>query len=232
MNNRSNSILLHGIGLTKIFRTGNKRVEVFKNLNITVSKGERLAIVGASGVGKSTLLHLLGALDKPSSGKVYFGGHDLFLMNDEELARFRNKHIGFVFQFHYLLPEFNALENVMIPGIISGKSRKYIVEKSVELLSMLGLEDRLEHKIGELSGGEQQRVAIARALIMDPEILMADEPTGNLDTKTGNKIHEMLVELNEKFGLTMVVVTHNMEFASMMHRVLRLIDGRLVPLDL
>lgn len=231
MNDTGTPILLHGIGLTKIFGTGVKRVEVFKDLNFLVSEGERIAIVGASGVGKSTLLHILGTLDKPTAGKVYFKGQDVFLLKNEELARFRNKHIGFVFQFHYLLPEFTALENVMMPGIISGMPRKHIFEKSIELLHLLGLGRRVDHKVGELSGGEQQRVAIARALVMEPMILMADEPTGNLDTKTAKKIHEMLVNLNEDFGLTMVIVTHNIEFAAMMNRVLHLVDGRLVPYE-
>ena len=231
MNDTGTPILLHGIGLTKIFGTGVKRVEVFKDLNFLVNEGERIAIVGASGVGKSTLLHILGTLDKPTAGKVYFKGQDVFLLKNEELARFRNKHIGFVFQFHYLLPEFTALENVMMPGIISGMPRKHIFEKSIELLHLLGLGRRVDHKVGELSGGEQQRVAIARALVMEPMILMADEPTGNLDTKTAKKIHEMLVNLNEDFGLTMVIVTHNIEFAAMMNRVLHLVDGRLVPYE-
>ncbi|MCX7822026.1 MAG: ABC transporter ATP-binding protein [Syntrophobacterales bacterium] len=222
------SVLIQAVGLTKIYGEGVRQVEVFRDLDVTVNSGERIAITGASGVGKSTLLHILGLLDRPTSGRVYYSGMDVMAMSDEKRALFRNSHVGFVFQLHYLLPEFNALENVMMPGIIAGQPRSELRERAIKWLERLGLGDRLSHKIGELSGGEQQRVAIARALVLSPTVLLADEPTGNLDSRTSRIIHKMLVELNENMGLTMVVVTHNMELASMMHRSLRLVDGRLI----
>lgn len=196
-------------------------------MDLVIRGGERVAIVGASGVGKSTLLHILGTLEKPTAGRVLYSGNDVFQWDENELARFRNTNIGFVFQFHYLLPEFNALENVMLPGMISGLSRNEAKPKAVELLERLGLADRLHHRPKQLSGGEQQRVAVARALLLRPLVFLADEPSGNLDTRTGRTLHELLVSLNEELGLTTIVVTHNMELASMMHRTLRLIDGQL-----
>lgn len=225
---RSGSAFIQAVGLTKIYGEGARQVEVFRDLDLVVKSGERVAITGASGVGKSTLLHILGLLDRPTSGRVYYDGKDVLAMSDEKRALFRNSHVGFVFQLHYLLPEFNALENVMMPGIIAGKPRNELRDKAISWLEKLGLGNRISHKIGELSGGEQQRVAIARALVLSPAVLLADEPTGNLDSRTSRTIHKMLVELNEDMGLTMVVVTHNMELASMMHRSLRLIDGRLI----
>ncbi|MGC8720580.1 MAG: ABC transporter ATP-binding protein [Thermodesulforhabdaceae bacterium] len=211
-----------------MYGEGIRQVEVFRDLNLTVNSGERIAITGASGVGKSTLLHILGLLDRPTAGRVYYNGKDVLSLSDEKRAHFRNEHVGFVFQMHYLLPEFNALENVMMPGIIAGLSRKELKEKAISWLERLGLGSRVSHRIGELSGGEQQRVAIARALVLSPTVLLADEPTGNLDSRTSRTIHKMLVELNEDMGLTMIVVTHNMELADMMHRSLRLVDGRLI----
>lgn len=229
MNERSSvSTLIQAAGLTKIYGEGIRQVEVFRDLDFVINKGERIAITGASGVGKSTLLHILGLLDRPTSGRVYYNGKDVLALSDEKRALFRNNHVGFVFQLHYLLPEFNALENVMMPGIIAGRPRNELRETAITWLERLGLGNRISHKIGELSGGEQQRVAIARALVLSPTVLLADEPTGNLDSRTSRTIHKMLVELNENMGLTMVVVTHNMELASMMHKSLRLIDGRLV----
>lgn len=225
---RSDIPFIQAVGLTKIYGEGIHQVEVFRDLDLTVNSGERIAITGASGVGKSTLLHILGLLDRPTAGRVYYSGQDVLGLNDEKRARFRNEHVGFVFQLHYLLPEFNALENVMMPGIISGVSRRELKEKAVDWLERLGLGNRISHRIGELSGGEQQRVAIARALVLSPTVLLADEPTGNLDSRTSRTIHKMLVELNEDMGLTMIVVTHNMELATMMHRSLRLVDGRLI----
>jgi len=230
-NSRNRTPFIQGIALSKVYGQGSQKIEVLNNLDIVIHRFERVAIVGASGAGKSTLLHILGTLDRPTAGKVFYQDKDVFLMKDEDLARFRNRHIGFVFQFHYLMPEFNALENVMMPGIIAGEPLATVRNRAVELLTLLGLEKRLHHKIGELSGGEQQRVAIARALLMKPKVLLADEPTGNLDGKTSTQIHHMLVQLNEEFGLTMVIVTHNMELASMMHRALKLRDGRLIPLN-
>ncbi|MEJ5299761.1 MAG: ABC transporter ATP-binding protein [Thermodesulforhabdaceae bacterium] len=225
---RSEASLIQAVGLTKVYGEGIKQVEVFRDLDLAVRSGERVAITGASGVGKSTLLHILGLLDRPTAGRVYYNGQDVLAFSDEKRAHFRNTHVGFVFQFHYLLPEFNALENVMMPGIIAGCSRSKLREKAVNWLERLGLGHCLLRRVGELSGGEQQRVAIARALVLSPPVLLADEPTGNLDSRTSRTIHKMLVELNEELGLTMVVVTHNMELASMMHRSLRLVDGRLI----
>lgn len=227
MNNEGQPIEVHAIGLSKVFGSGPQSIELFRDLDLVIRKGERIAIVGASGVGKSTLLHILGTIEKPTSGKVLYGGNDVFIWDEKELARFRNRHIGFVFQFHYLLPEFNAIENVMMPGLIGGLQREEVESQSEMLLNKLGLAHRLKHRIGELSGGEQQRVAVARALLLRPSLFLADEPSGNLDSRTGRNLHELLVSLNEELGLTMVVVTHNQELASMMHRTLRLVDGRL-----
>ncbi|MDY0039091.1 MAG: ABC transporter ATP-binding protein [Desulforhabdus sp.] len=227
MNNRQQAVEVHAMGLTKAFGSGARTIELFRDLDLVIRSGERIAIVGASGAGKSTLLHILGTLEKPTGGKVLYGGQDIFLWDEKQLAKFRNKHIGFVFQFHYLLPEFDALENVMLPGLIAGISNREVKNKAIDLLGKLGLIDRLHHRIGEMSGGEQQRVAVARALLLRPKLFLADEPSGNLDTRTGRTLHELLVELNEGLGLTMVVVTHNLELASMMHRTLRLVDGQL-----
>lgn len=225
MNEVRQSVEVHTLGLTKVFGSGPDAIELFKNLELVIRTGELIAIVGASGAGKSTLLNILGTIEQPTSGKVLYGGQDLFLSGEKELANFRNRNIGFVFQFHYLLPEFNALENVMMPGLIAGLSREESKAKAVELLDRLGLSQRFSHRIGELSGGEQQRVAVARALLLRPRLFLADEPSGNLDSRTGRTLHELLVSLNSELGLTMVIVTHNQELASMMHRVLRLKDG-------
>ena len=227
MNNDGQPIEVHTLGLSKVFGSGPQSIELFRDLDLVIRKGERIAIVGASGAGKSTLLHILGTLEQPTSGKVLYGGKDVFLWDEKELAGFRNRHIGFVFQFHYLLPEFNALENVMMPGLIGGLQKKEVESQSEVLLNKLGLAHRLRHRIGELSGGEQQRVAVARALLLRPSLFLADEPSGNLDSRTGRTLHELLVSLNEELGLTMVIVTHNQELAAMMHRTLRLVDGRL-----
>lgn len=229
MSNERQFIEVSALALTKVFGTGAGSVELFRDLDFVIRKGERIAIVGASGAGKSTLLHILGTIDKPTYGKVLYGGEDIFLWEESELARFRNRHIGFVFQFHYLMPEFNALENVMMPGLVAGLPKSEVREQAVHLLERLGLSHRLLHRIAEMSGGEQQRVAVARALLLKPSLFLADEPSGNLDTRTGRRLHELLVELNEELGLTMIVVTHNMELASMMHRTLRLVDGQLRP---
>jgi lipoprotein-releasing system ATP-binding protein len=225
--NSEKPVAIHALGLEKVFGSDAERIELFRDLDLVIRQGERLAIVGASGVGKSTLLHILGTLDRPTSGKVLYGAKDVFQLSDRDRAQFRNRRIGFVFQFHHLLPEFNALENTMMPGLIAGLPKSEIKEKALALLLRLGLETRLRHKAGQLSGGEQQRVAVARALVMQPSVFLADEPSGNLDTRTGRNLHELLVHLNEELGVTMVVVTHNPELASMMHRLLRLADGRL-----
>ncbi len=218
---------VQALGLTKVFENGPNSVELFDNLEIVIRSGERIAIVGASGAGKSTLLNILGTLERPTSGKILYGGQDVFLWGERELANFRNRNIGFVFQFHYLLPEFNALENVMMPGLIAGMPKAEVRSQAMDLLERLGLSARIGHRTGELSGGEQQRVAVARALLLRPRLFLADEPSGNLDGRTGRTLHELLVALNEELGLTMVIVTHNQELASMMHRVLKLKDGHL-----
>jgi lipoprotein-releasing system ATP-binding protein len=221
------SNLLEVRGLCKTYRTGPNRVDVLTGIDLDMTQGTTLALVGASGAGKSTLLHLLGALDRPSGGTVLFRGEDLFSKSDRDLAAFRNRCIGFVFQFHHLLPEFTALENVMMPALIARVAKEEARSKAEELLTDVGLAHRLTHRPGELSGGEQQRVAIARALALSPELLLADEPTGNLDMKTSEGVHALLAELQQKKGLTLVVVTHNEQLAAAMGRVVRLADGRL-----
>ncbi len=227
MNDLKQSIEVHTLGLTKVFENASNTIELFKDLDLVIRKGERIAIVGSSGAGKSTLLNILGTLERPTSGKVFYGGADVFSRGERDLANFRNRNIGFVFQFHCLMPEFNAVENVMMPGLIAGLAGSEVRERACELLDRLGLSQRLKHRVGELSGGEQQRVAVARALLLKPRLFLADEPSGNLDGRTGRSLHELLVSLNESDGLTMVIVTHNQELASMMHRVLRLKDARL-----
>ena len=184
-----------------------------------------LAVEGASGAGKSTLLHILGALDRPSEGQVFFDGEDLFSRSNAALAQLRNREVGFVFQFHHLLPEFTALENTMMPGLIQGMSARAAEAEGEKILVQLGLGDRLRHKPGQLSGGEQQRVAVARALMLKPRVILADEPTGNLDTRTGEEVHELLTRINRELGITLVMVTHNPMLASRLPRRVRLADG-------
>jgi lipoprotein-releasing system ATP-binding protein len=212
-------------GLTKSFRMGNTEVAVLRGIDLDIPKGEMLSIVGASGVGKSTLLHVIGALDKPTSGQVIYDGRDVFSMSNGELATFRNKNVGFVFQFHHLLPEFSALENVLIPSMIGGKEPNEAKYRAEALLEEVGLSGRLTHRPGELSGGEQQRVAIARALMSEPKVILADEPTGNLDTHTAQSVHELLKRLNHEKGLTSIIVTHNERLAEMGDRTVRMVDG-------
>lgn len=202
-------------------------LHILKGVSVKVSQGEIVSIVGPSGAGKSTLLHILGTLDRASEGTVLFEGNDVFRMNDKKLGLFRNQHIGFVFQFHHLLPEFTAIENVMIPGFIAKKNTASVKEKAIELLSYLGLRERLQHKPAELSGGEQQRVAVARSLINDPRIILADEPSGNLDTDHARELHELFFTLRKKFNQTFVIVTHNEELASMADRKLVMKDGEI-----
>jgi len=201
-------------------------VEVLKGLDLTFSKGEKAAIVGASGVGKTTLLHVLGTLDRPTSGRVIYEGKDIYALNEKDLALFRNREIGFVFQFHHLLPEFNALENTMMPCLIQGIPQREAASRAEAILTLVGLQDRLPHKPGELSGGEQQRVAVARALVLEPKVLLADEPTGNLDTKTGESVFDLLQELNQIKKVTLIVVTHNLKLAEKLSRQIQLIDGK------
>ena len=219
--------LLEVSDLCKSFGTKAGKVEVLKGINLKVAAGETIALVGASGAGKSTLLHVMGTLDRPTSGKVLFGDDDVFQMGDKVLARFRNRSIGFVFQFHHLLPEFSALENVMMPLLISGMKRDVAEKISADLLGDVKLAHRLSHKPGELSGGEQQRVAIARALVMSPRLLLADEPTGNLDMKTSDEVHDILAEIHRQKGITLIIVTHNERLAARMGKTVRLIDGRI-----
>jgi lipoprotein-releasing system ATP-binding protein len=210
----------------KSYKNGTRRVDVLKGIDITFFQGERAAIVGASGVGKTTLLHILGTLDRPTAGNVLYEGKDVFALTENERAVFRNREIGFVFQLHHLLPEFSALENTMMAGLIRGMTRKEAEARAEAILTLVGLKDRLSHKPGELSGGEQQRVAVARALALGPKVLLADEPTGNLDTKTGETVFDLLGELNEIRGVTLIVVTHNLQLASRLTRQIELVDGK------
>ncbi len=221
------SPLLRVEGLYKTYGEGASRVEVLRGVDLAVAEGERLGILGVSGVGKSTLLHVLGALDVPDTGTIWFGDERLTGTPDRELASFRNRSVGFVFQFHHLLPEFTALENVMMPLLIGGESRKAAALRAGGLLEEVGLGHRVTHKPGELSGGEQQRVAIARALVRAPRLLLADEPTGNLDIETADRVHELLVQLNERRNLTMIIVTHNPALAERMTRCVRMVAGRI-----
>lgn len=223
----SSSCLLEIRDLRKSFQTDVARIDVLNGINLTVMKGDTIALVGASGAGKSTLLHIMGTLDRPSSGNVYFQGEDVFTLNERALATFRNRSIGFVFQFHHLLPEFTALENVMMPALISGISKEVARESALNFLEDVGLSHRVKHKPGELSGGEQQRVAIARALVLSPALLLADEPTGNLDRKTSEEVHELLAGIQRKTGLTLIIVTHNERLAASMGKTIHMVDGRI-----
>ncbi|MFZ3090262.1 MAG: ABC transporter ATP-binding protein [Nitrospirota bacterium] len=214
-------------GLHKSFIIDSTTLQVVKGIDMEIKKGEMIAIIGASGVGKSTLLHIIGTLDRPTEGKVLFDGNDIFKLDNEELARFRNKKIGFVFQFHHLLPEFTALENTMMPALINRTDKADAEDMAKKLLKEVGLGERLNHKPGKLSGGEQQRVAVARALVLSPELVLADEPTGNLDTHTGEEIHSLLREINKTKGTTFILVTHNEKLASRADRIVKMVDGRI-----
>jgi lipoprotein-releasing system ATP-binding protein len=217
--------LIRVSGLCKSFETGDGTIEVLRGLDFEIHPGECLAIVGSSGVGKSTLLHILGALDHPTSGSVEFRGEDLFANSSDELARFRSDCLGFIFQFHHLLPEFNALENVMMPGLIANEPLEPLRDRAIALLGEVGLSHRVEHPVGKLSGGERQRVAVARAVVREPALLLADEPTGNLDPKTGDQVLDLLLELNSTHQSGLVVVTHSPEIATRLGRKLILSDG-------
>jgi lipoprotein-releasing system ATP-binding protein len=216
-------------GLNKHYDVVGKRLHVLKDLDLTVEKGEMVAIMGASGVGKSTLLHVLGGLDIIDSGQVQVGEHDIATMNDDARVAFRNRHIGFVFQFHHLLPEFTAVENAMMPLRIARVPAADARPRAQALLSRVGLGDRLDHRPGMLSGGEQQRVAVSRALVMQPSLLLADEPTGDLDEATADSLHELLRAMHAEFGLTAIIATHNPRLAAQCDRTLRLVGGRLAP---
>ena len=218
-------------GLVKTFRHNGIQVEVLTGVDLDIRQGETLAVVGASGVGKSTLLHILGTLERPSAGKVQWEGADVFALDDRSLAAFRNRKVGFVFQFHHLLAEFNALENVMMPGLIARLPQPVAREQAEAILVRVGLKERLTHRVSTLSGGEQQRVAVARALVLQPEVLLADEPTGNLDPKSGARVQELILELNRERGLTSVIVTHNLAMAHVLDRQITLLDGKTVILQ-
>jgi lipoprotein-releasing system ATP-binding protein len=221
-----NNGLIEAHELTRIYKTPASSVVVFENLDLTVQPGSLVAVIGPSGAGKSTLLHMLGGLDVPSSGTVLFKNENIFRWGREELARFRNRHVGFVFQFHHLLPEFTALENTMMPRLIRGEKRSETEALASRILDRVSLGHRIKHKVGELSGGEQQRVAIARALVGEPELFLADEPTGNLDHRTGDSIFAMLRELHAERGLTSVIVTHNERLAVQCDEVWELDAGK------
>jgi lipoprotein-releasing system ATP-binding protein len=225
------NVLARVQNLKKVFQSGKQELVLFDNLSFEISQGEMLAIVGESGCGKSTLLHILGALDRPTSGNVFYGETRLQSLTDEAAAEFRGRELGYVWQFHYLLPEFSALENVAMPLLMSPKpdAKSAIMDRAAAWLKEVGLAERGHHRPGELSGGEQQRVALARALIANPKVLLADEPTGDLDGKSAEMVFELLSRLHREKGLTSVIVTHNMEFARRCSRALRLSEGRLLP---
>lgn len=216
--------MLKATGIYKNYGT----LPVLKGVDIEITKGEIVSIAGSSGAGKSTLLHILGTLDKADKGEIYLDDTNVSQLKGKNLAAFRNKHIGFVFQFHHLLPEFTALENICVPGWIAGRKNKEVENRAIELLALLNLQDRGEHKPGELSGGEQQRVAVARALINNPSIVMADEPTGNLDSANAKELHNLFIDLRNRFQQTFLIVTHNEELAQLSDRILHMKDGKII----
>jgi lipoprotein-releasing system ATP-binding protein len=220
--------LLRAVGIRKSYHGNGSHLEVLCDLDFELNAAETVAVVGASGIGKSTLLHILGTLDRPEAGRLFYRGEDVFRYDDLRLARFRNASIGFVFQFHHLLPEFSALENVMMPALINGQERQAAQALARQGLVRVGLEARLDYRVNKLSGGEQQRVALARALVLKPALLLADEPTGNLDQRNSEEVHRLLLELNREVGMALVVVTHNPELASFMGRRVTIADGKLV----
>ena len=222
-------MILHTKNIIKSYQNTKKvRLEVLRSVDIEIEINKISVIVGASGAGKSTLLHIMGGLDRPDSGEVFFNDQNLFELSDDKLARFRNKNIGFVFQFHHLLPEFTALENVSIPQMITGKSFTEASKAAVNLLEAVGMKERMNHKPAELSGGEQQRVAVARALANDPDIILADEPTGNLDSENSEAVHQILIDLRDRMGKTFIIVTHNPGLVNLADRVYEMKDGKIV----
>jgi lipoprotein-releasing system ATP-binding protein len=225
----SNSIILKADNLIKTYQNNKKiKLEVLKSISLEIEENKISVIVGASGAGKSTLLHLLGGLDRPDSGSVLYDNQNIFKLSDDKLAKFRNKNIGFVFQFHHLLPEFTALENIAIPQLINNVSMEKALKRASDLLNEVGLTERADHKPAELSGGEQQRVAVARALVNDPAIVFADEPTGNLDSSNSETVHRILLDLKEKFNKTFVIVTHNSGLVKLADKVFEMKDGKLI----
>jgi len=223
--------LIEAVNVFKSYKIKDKSLDVLTGAGLVIQAGEILGIVGASGVGKSTLLHILGGLDRPQSGTILFKGENIFAQKNGFLEEYRNKHIGFVFQMYNLLPDFTALENTMFPGWIGNKNEKDVREQAENLLEQMGLKDRLYHKPGELSGGEVQRVALARSLVNKPDLLLADEPTGNLDSNASDSFMDLMIQLNEKFNQTFVIVTHSQKIARRMGRVLQLVDGLVTPID-
>jgi lipoprotein-releasing system ATP-binding protein len=222
-------LLIEVLDVCKSFPMGGQKVVALRGVRFAVARGEMLAIVGASGAGKSTLLHIIGTLDTPTSGTVLFEGKDLFKSTDEERAVLRNQRIGFVFQFHHLLPEFTAVENTCLPALIRNRPAAEAYEQATAILTQVGLGDRLHHKPGELSGGEQQRVAVARALMQHPDVVLADEPTGNLDTHTGEALFALMRDLNRARGISFIIVTHNEKLSAQADRVIRMEDGLIAP---
>ncbi len=214
--------------LRKTFPSGKGELPVLNGISLTIERGEILAIVGASGAGKSTFLHVLGTLERPTSGRVLYELNDIFQFHEATLSAFRNRTVGFVFQFHHLLPEFTALENAMLPGLIQRMDSEEAMDRGKRLLDEVGLGDRLHHRPGELSGGEQQRVAVARALLLEPRVILADEPTGNLDTRTAEEVFRLLRDMNRKRGITLVFVTHNEALSHQADRIARMVDGQIV----
>lgn len=228
MNNMSPVLNCHG--LHKSFLDGSAKVEVLSDINLQIAAGEQVAIVGASGSGKSTLLHILGGLDKPTAGQAFIQGKDIHQLAEKERCQLRNKSLGFIYQFHHLLPEFTALENVCMPLLLGNMSPKLAKEKAALVLAKIGLDKRMSHRMGELSGGERQRIAIARALVTEPVCVLADEPTGNLDSKTADKVYEVMQELNKAFNTSLLVVTHDLQLAKRMDRILAIENGYLESL--
>ncbi|HHL39668.1 MAG TPA: ABC transporter ATP-binding protein [Deltaproteobacteria bacterium] len=217
--------------LCKSYGGGKTKLDVLRGVDLVIGEGQTMAVLGASGAGKSTLLNMIGVLDRPTAGEVFYRSRPISQLGQAELAAFRNRKIGFVFQFHHLLPEFTALENVMLPALIGGEGRDEVRPRARALLEEVGLGDRLDHKPGELSGGEQQRTALVRALVQGPELVLADEPTGNLDTKTGEEVFELLLEFNRRGAASLVMVTHNEKLAARLDRRVRMVDGRIVEED-
>ncbi|MGH7931644.1 MAG: ABC transporter ATP-binding protein [Candidatus Binataceae bacterium] len=221
------SLLIRASGLDKTFYDAGREVRVLRGLDLDVVAGEEIAIIGQSGVGKSTLLHVLGSLEEPTAGKVYFEEQDLFAMDPRSLAEFRNRKLGFVFQFHYLLADFSAMENVMMPGLIARMSESEARRRAEQMLELVGLNGKFHRRPAELSGGEQQRVAVARAVVLEPRLVLADEPTGNLDPQTADEVHQLFHRLNRELGLSLVVATHNERLSRSMSRTMRLSEGKL-----